>query len=162
MEGWVEPEFEEFTKWCKVFEGKHDWANYSRTEVGRSTVRVVESCKPWFSEDRIIGFEIIGEAFVWNQVRRIANALHGLVTKYRSLEQVEQALHHPEIDSDLGLAESDWLILWSVEWDGIPNIESEQTLVPKPDKSSARWQHLCRQQQKEILIRQFDFIEGRY
>jgi len=162
MEGWAEPEFEEFAKWCKVFEGKHDWANYSRTEVGRSTVRVVESCKPWFSEDRIIGFEIIGEAFVWNQVRRIANALHGLVTKYRSLEQVEQALHHPEKESDLGLAESDWLILWSVEWEGIPNIESEQTLVPKPDKSSARWQHLCRQQQKEILIRQFDFIEGRY
>jgi tRNA pseudouridine38-40 synthase len=162
MEGWVEPSLDDFINWCALFEGEHDWANFCRREPGRTTQRVVESCRPWTSEGRIVGFEIIGEAFVWNQVRRIANALLAICNGYHSVERVLEARDTPGVEIDLGLSEPDWLILWSVEWDDILDIESEDAIIPLPDHSSRRWQDLCRQQQKEILIRQFDLIEGKY
>ncbi len=162
MEGWVEPELEEFKSLCSIFTGEHNWANFCRREPGRTTKRVVESCKPWINSGRIIGFEIIGEAFVWNQVRRIANAMLAVITSYRSIERVLEARDNPQTEIDLGLADPDWLILWSVSWDGIPDLVSEEPIIPKPDPSSSRWQELCRQQQKEILVRQFDIIEGQY
>ena len=123
---------------------------------------MVEDCKPWVNDGRIIGFEIIGEAFVWNQVRRIANAMLAVITGSRTIERVIEARDNPQTEIDLGLADPDWLILWSVTWEGIPDIETPDPAIPAPDHSSSRWQDLCRQQQKEILIRQFDFIQGRY
>ena len=162
MEGWSEPDHTQFTEWCSLFTGEHDWANFARREPGRTTRRVVESCSPWISDGRIVGFEIVGEAFVWNQVRRIANALLALVTGYRSVERVIEARDTPEVEIDLGLAEPDWLILWSVEWEGIPEIKTPEISVPLPEQESRRWQDICRAQQKEILIREFDLIEGEY
>ena len=162
MEGWIEPEFEEFSKICSLFIGEHNWANFCRREPGRSTTRVVENCRPWVNNGRIIGFEIVGEAFVWNQVRRIANAMLAVVTGYRTVERVIEARDTPDVEIDLGLADPDWLILWSVTWDGIPDIETTEPVITKPDHTSSRWQDICRQQQKEILIRQFDLIQGKY
>ena len=162
MEGWIEPELKDFEKLCSLFEGEHDWSNFCRREPGRTTIRVVESCKPWINSGRIVGFEIVGEAFVWNQVRRIANAMHAVITNYRTVERVIEARDNPQTEIDLGLAEPDWLILWSVSWEDIPDIDSPEPTIPIPDHSSSRWQELCRQQQKEILIRQFDLIEGQY
>jgi len=162
MEGWKVPDLNSFQKLCSLFEGKHDWANFCRREPSRTTTRVVESCRPWMNSDRIIGFEIVGEAFVWNQVRRIANAMLGVITESHSIENVIEAVNNPQIEIDLGLAEPDWLILWSVSWEGVPELQSNEPVIPIPDHSSSRWQELCRQQQKEILVRQFDLIEGRY
>ena len=73
-----------------------------------------------------------------------------------------KARDNPDVEIDLGLAEADWLILWSVEWEELPDLKSEEPDIPVPDKSSSRWQEICRQQQKEIIIRQFDIIQGRY
>ncbi|MDP6870258.1 MAG: hypothetical protein QGI21_05755 [Candidatus Poseidoniaceae archaeon] len=162
LPGWIEPSLDCFTEWCSFFEGTHDWSNFCRRESGRTTTRLVEQCIPWISNGRIVGFKIIGEAFVWNQVRRIASALLSLATGYRTVERVLEARDNPTIEIDLGLSEPDWLILWSVEWDGIPDIVTEIPSIPAPDYSSARWRDLCRQQQKEIIIRQFDIIEGKY
>mgnify|MGYP001196067021 FL=1 len=162
MKGWIEPKLDDFVKLCSHFEGKHNWANFCRRETGRTTTRVVESCRPWINSGRIIGFEIVGEAFVWNQVRRIANAMLAVVTGYRPLEKVIEARDTPDVEIDLGLAEPDWLILWSVTWEGIPDIVTEEPMIAKPDHSSKRWEEICRQQQKELLIRQFDIIQGKY
>ena len=162
MEDWIEPDLEKFQDLCSIFEGEHDWANYCRREPGRSTKRVIESCKPWINSGRIIGFEIVGEAFVWNQVRRIANAILGAVTGYRTVDKLIEARDNPGTEIDLGLADPDWLILWSVTWEGIPDIESAEPKIPVPERNSLRWQDLCRQQQKEIIIKQFDFIQGQY
>lgn len=162
MEGWVEPELELFTKWCNYFVGKHDWSNYCRRESNRTTVRVIEKCVPWISEGRIVGFEIAGEAFVWNQIRRIANALLALTTGYQTEERILDARDRPDEEIDLGLADADWLILWSVEWEGFPDIESDEPIIRKPERNTERWQEICRLEQKEIMIRQFDIIEGKY
>jgi len=162
MENWVEPELDEFKELCSLFSGEHNWANFCRREPDRSTTRVVESCTPWVNDGRIVGFEIIGEAFVWNQVRRIASAMLSVITGNNPIERVVEARDNPDIEIDLGLAEPDWLILWSVAWEEIPELESIEPVIPKPDHSSLRWQDICRQQQKEIIIRQFDIIQGRY
>ncbi|MGB0602485.1 MAG: hypothetical protein ACPGNS_02670, partial [Candidatus Poseidoniaceae archaeon] len=42
MEGWTEPDLDEFTELCNTFVGKHNWANFCRREPGRTTTRVVE------------------------------------------------------------------------------------------------------------------------
>ena len=62
----------------------------------------------------------------------------------------------------MGLADADWLILWSVEWEDFPTVESDEPIIRKPERDSARWQEMCRLEQKEIIIRQFDIIEGEY
>ena len=85
-----------------------------------------------------------------------------VVTGSRTIERVIEARDTPHVEIDLGLADPDWLILWSVTWEGIPDIDTEEPVIPKPDHTSLRWQDLCRQQQKEIIIRQFDLIQGRY
>tara|TARA_B100001248_G_scaffold154030_1_gene115902 strand:- start:179 stop:445 length:267 start_codon:yes stop_codon:yes gene_type:complete len=85
-----------------------------------------------------------------------------VVTGYETVERVIEARDTPEVEIDLGLADPDWLILWSVSWDGIPDIKTDEPRVPKPDPTSKRWQEICRQQQKDILIRQFDLIQGKY
>ena len=133
MEDWIEPDLEKFQDLCSIFEGEHDWANYCRREPGRSTKRVIESCKPWINSGRIIGFEIVGEAFVWNQVRRIANAILGAVTGYRTVDKLIEARDNPGTEIDLGLADPDWLILWSVTWEGfrILNQQSRKSLFQK-------------------------------
>ena len=90
-------------------------------------------------------------------MRRIAMLL-AVVEPLRIIE----ARDTPDVEIDLGLADPDWLILWSVTWDGIPDIETTEPVITKPDHTSSRWQDICRQQQKEILIRQFDLIQGKY
>ena len=162
VDGWVEPDLDTFHNLCSIFVGEYNWANFCRREPDRSTTRVVESCRPWINSGRIVGFEIIGEAFVWNQVRRIANAMLAVITGDCDIDKVIEARDNPQTEIDLGLAAADWLILWSVSWEGIPNLESDEPIIPIPDHSSLRWQELCRQQQKEILVRQFDLIEGQY
>ena len=162
MEGWSEPKLNDFSELCSIFVGEHNWANFCRREPSRTTTRVVESCRPWINDGRIIGFEIVGEAFVWNQVRRIANAMLAVVTGQKPVQRVIEARDTPEVEIDLALADPDWLILWSVSWDGIPDIKTDEPSIPKPDRTSKRWQEICRQQQKDILIRQFDLIQGKY
>jgi hypothetical protein len=73
-------------------------------------------CEPWYSSDgRIIGILICSEAFLWNQVRRIAAAITGVAVGRIKFTSLESALNKPEIPLDLGRAQSNGLILWSIE-----------------------------------------------
>ena len=38
---------ERLARWCRVFEGGHDFTNFCRVEEGRTTVRTVHRCAPW-------------------------------------------------------------------------------------------------------------------
>ncbi len=156
MERWQEPNHETFTEWCSIFEGEHDWSNLSRKEEGKNYVRIVESCKPWYSGERLVGFEITGTAFVWNQVRRIASALLGLVSGKITAERVKIALHEPTVYDDLGLADSDWLILWNVSWPEIEDLQTDDPILDSPCGNLRRWRELARLEQKAILHRMWD------
>ena len=95
-------------------------------------------------------------------MRRIANAIHSVITGNQSIDRLIEARDNPDIEIDLGLAEADWLILWAVSWDDIPNLQTVDHPISAPDRASLRWRELCRLQQKEILIRQFDIMQGQY
>ena len=162
MENWKVPDLDFFTELCALFEGQYDWSNFCRREPNRTTIRKVDFCRPWINAGRIVGFEISSKGFVWNQVRRIASAILSVINNDISKQKIIEARDTPEKEIDLGLSEPDWLILWNVSWEDLPEIETNEPEITPPDRTSKRWQELCRLQQKEILIRQFDIIQGRY
>ena len=75
IEFWQNPG-EVFSEWLAMFVGTYDARNFARLEEGKNPIRTIHSCTPWRVDGRVVGFEIIGEAFLWNQVRRTAMALH--------------------------------------------------------------------------------------
>ncbi|MEC7043004.1 MAG: hypothetical protein VXW89_06830, partial [Candidatus Thermoplasmatota archaeon] len=125
LPGWpldVSPE--RVSRWCRVFEGGHDFTNFCRVEEDRTTVRTIHSCTPWVDfSGRVIGFRIEAESFLWNQVRRIAAALHGLATERIELSDVIRALHRPNESIDFGRSSSDWLILWTINHPSLPSLD---------------------------------------
>ena len=164
LPGWpldVSPE--RVSRWCRVFEGGHDFTNFCRVEEDRTTVRTIHSCTPWVDlSGRVIGFRIEAESFLWNQVRRIAAALHGLATERIELSDVIRALHRPNESIDFGRSSSDWLILWTINHPSLPSldlmpIEAIQTWSNPPssreERMHERWQEIARREIDLLLQR---------
>lgn len=164
LPGWpldVSPE--RVSRWCAVFEGGHDFTNFCRVEEDRTTVRTIHSCTPWVDlSGRVIGFRIEAESFLWNQVRRIAAALHGLATERIELSDVIRALHRPNESIDFGRSSSDWLILWTINHPSLPSldlmpIEAIQAWSNPPssreERMHERWQEIARREIDLLLQR---------
>ncbi len=160
IEFWKDPG-EVFMEWLKLFEGTYDARNFARLEPGKNPIRTILSCTPWIVDGRTIGFEIIGEAFLWNQVRRTAMALHLLSLGEITSKDVQQAIDRPDIEVDFGVAPPDWLILWGVEWEDSPIPESEAlnckfSPAPIPSREAERtmrkrWRQAARMEMKSLL-----------
>ncbi len=160
IEFWKDPG-EVFMEWLKLFEGTYDARNFARLEPGKNPIRTILSCTPWIVDGRTIGFEIIGEAFLWNQVRRTAMALHLLSLGEITSKDVQQAIDRPDIEVDFGVAPPDWLILWGVEWEDSPIPESEAlnckfSPAPIPSREAERtmrkrWRQAARMEMKGLL-----------
>ena len=150
-----------FAEWLKLFEGTYNASNFARLEPGKNPNRTILSCAPWIVDGRTVGFEIIGEAFLWNQVRRTAMALHLLALGEISKEDVQQAIDEPEIEVDFGVAPPDWLILWGVEWEDAPIPKSDESTcnfspAPAPSRKAERtmrkrWRQGARLEMKRML-----------
>ena len=69
-----------FINACELIIGTHNFTNFCKLEEDKNPISTIDFCKPWFSSDgRIIGlFVICSEAFLWNQVRRLAAAITGV------------------------------------------------------------------------------------
>ena len=163
LEFWRDPG-EQFTQWLRMFEGTYDATNFARLEEGKNPIRTVHSCTPWIVENRTVGFEIIGEAFLWNQVRRTAMALHRMCIGEVTPEEVKRALDRPDINADFGVAPADWLILWGVDWDGLkmPASKLEFECFTAPPKGPAvertmrkRWREGARHEMKSLLYHEW-------
>ena len=63
---------------------------------------------------RVVGFTVVADSFLWNQIRRMASALHKFVKKDIRLDDITLALDNPNEPFDLGLAPANGLILWSL------------------------------------------------
>ena len=115
-----------------LFIGKHDFHNFYKQEDDRSTIRTIEEITPWLSKDkRIIGFEIKSRGFLWNQVRRIANCILGLLNEEFSEDDVINSLKTNGKKFDFGLAPSRWLTLWHLEHEEISK-KLEHTFFDPP------------------------------
>ena len=135
IQGWKYSE-EKFQNWLDLFVGTYDARNFARLEEGKNPIRKIFSCTPWIVNGRVVGFEIVGEAFLWNQVRRTAMALYGLSTGELSEQQIIDAIQQPESAVDFGVAPPEWLILWDVIWPDFEHQTSDETefsFTPPPE-----------------------------
>lgn len=163
IEFWKYPG-EQFVDWLKMFEGTYDATNFARLEEGKNPMRTILSCTPWIVNGRTIGFEIKGEAFLWNQVRRTAMALHRMCIGDLEPNEILQAIRHPEIEVDFGVAPPDWLILWGVDWNEFPLPMAKQgdTPLTAPPMGPAvertmrkRWREGARHELKNLLYQEW-------
>jgi len=105
-----------FSNACELIIGTHNFSNFCKLEDDKNPIRTIDRCEPWLSSDgRIIGILICSEAFLWNQVRRIAAAITAVAVGRIQIDTFRSALNKPDIVSDLGRAPSNGLILWSIE-----------------------------------------------
>ena len=155
-----------FTEYCDLFTGTYDASNFARIEEGKEPMRTILSCTPWIVNNRVVGFEIVGLAFLWNQVRRTANAIFKMSIGDLTIEQVKQAIENPETTVDFGVAPPEWLILWGVNWQQLPlpesNTEPYFTSVPEGRVAERtmrkRWRLAAEHEMKSLLYNEWAAI----
>ena len=155
-------EYERFSNACNLFVGQHDFTNFCRLDSGRSPIRKIESCQPWQdSSGRIVGFTVLAESFLWNQIRRMASSLHKFAKNDIELDEIALALEKPEETLDFGLAPADGLILWSLGHRDfshkfeIPNIIEGISIPPKGKRAHKQWLNLAKMENSSILEREW-------
>jgi tRNA pseudouridine38-40 synthase len=166
MEFWQEPDHAAFRQWLDLFIGTYDARNFARLEEGKNPVRTILSVDPWMDNGRLMGFEIKGEAFLWNQVRRVANALFRLSVGELTVEDIKTAIERPEIPVDFGVAPPQWLVLWGVAWEGTPVPESSHSVLftaPPTGRTAertrkGRWQLAAQHELKAMLYNEWASI----
>ena len=155
-----------FTEYCDMFTGTYDASNFARIEEGKEPMRTILSCTPWIVNNRVVGFEIVGLAFLWNQVRRTANAIFKMSIGDLTVEQVKQAIEKPELTVDFGVAPPEWLILWGVSWQQLPlpdsTTEPHFTSVPEGRVAERtmrkRWRLAAEHEMKSLLYNEWAAI----
>ena len=143
---------------CAAFVGKHDFSNFCRLEDNRSPLRTVDSVEPWRdTSGRIVGISVTAESFLWNQIRRIASAIHRVILSEISVDDIVSALANPEVPVDHGRAPADGLILWSLDHpdfsqhiDSTPLVEGF-SLPPIGSRAHRRWLNLARMENSTLL-----------
>jgi len=163
MEFWVEPDHEAFRRWLDLFVGTYDARNFARLEEGKNPIRTVLETKPWMDGERLIGFEVTGEAFLWNQVRRMANALFRLAVGELEENEIRAAIEQPMVPVDFGVAPPEWLVLWGVAWERAPlPVESHSTVFSAPPTGrtaertrNGRWRQAAQHELKSMLYNEW-------
>ena len=147
---------------CSAIQGRHDFTNLCKIEGDINPIRIIDECSPWVdSSGKIIGISVKARAFLWNQVRRIASAVSGVVSGRITLDDLISALENPDVSVDLGRANSDGLILWSIshdEIDGKVNSiipEINFTKRPEDTREYVRWLSLMRHEMAAFLEREW-------
>ena len=161
--GWpYDVEYERFSNACNLFVGQHDFTNFCRLDSGRSPIRKIESCQPWLDNSgRIVGFTVLAESFLWNQIRRMASSLHKFAKNDIELDEIALALEKPEVTLDFGLAPAEGLILWSLGHRDfshkfeIPNIIEGISIPPKGKRAHKQWLNLAKMENSSILEREW-------
>jgi len=155
-------EYEKFRKACDLFVGEHNFTNFCRLDPVRSPIRTIESCQPWLDNSgRIVGFTVVAESFLWNQIRRIASSLHRVAKNDIELNEIALALEKPEESFDFGLAPADGLILWSLGHPEfphnfeVPKIIDGISIPPEEKRAHKQWLNLARMENSSILEREW-------
>ena len=166
IQGWQYPG-EVFQDWLDLFVGSYNATNFAKLEEGKNPIRKIFDCRPWKVSGRVVGFEIIGEAFLWNQVRRTAMALYGLSTGELTQDQIAEAIQRPDISVDFGVAPPEWLILWDVIWPDFHHPESGDACVsftPPPSidyperTMMGRWEAGCKLEMESLIFHEWSKI----
>jgi len=99
---------------ASLFEGEHDFSAFRR-EDGRDPVLEVEKCEV-LSWGPFHVLRVVGRAFLWEMVRRMAGALLSVDRGYISTEDIESMLEGMwEPSEKPPAAPAEGLVLWRIE-----------------------------------------------
>ncbi len=151
-----------FAEACSAFVGEHDFTNFCRIDGERSPVRTIDSCQPWTdASGRVVGFSVSGQAFLWNQVRRLASAIQLVLEGEISVDDIRSALDNPQARIDYGRAPAECLILWGLNHiafdgppDAVPQVEGFSA-APKGERAHRQWLNLARIENAALLEREW-------
>ncbi len=151
-----------FAEACSAFVGEHDFTNFCRLDGERSPVRTIDSCEPWTdASGRVVGFSVSGQAFLWNQVRRLASAVQLVLEGEISVDDIRSALENPQAGIDYGRAPGECLILWGlnhIAFDGpadkVPRVEGFSA-APSGERAHRQWLNLARIENAALLEREW-------
>lgn len=100
----------------KIFVGTHDFHNLSKKSE-RSPVRTIKSIEI-FEDQGCMVFDVVGQSFLWNMVRKMVNVLLMVGTDELDVDELETLLN-PSINQIVLPAPPENLILMDVVYDGI-------------------------------------------
>lgn len=118
-----------------LFEGTHDFTAFARLEPDvdpRRTVLATAARR----EGPFVVLDVVGESFLWNQVRRMVSAAQRVAEGRTSARAVEKALADAE-RADLGTADPEPLLLLDVEYDGLAFHEERARVAERIDRRVA-------------------------
>ncbi len=99
-----------------LFTGEHNFQNFARVEPLKNPIRVIDNIVVNEKQDFLI-LDFYAQTFLWNQIRRIVSAVKKIGDGTLSLDEVRQALDHPEKKVDFQVAASKPLFLKDVMYD---------------------------------------------
>jgi tRNA pseudouridine38-40 synthase len=101
-------------KVLRLFEGTHDFSNFSRPE-GKDATRTIQQIRLRRSGP-FLTVDFFARSFLWNQVRRMMGAALAISRGDLGLHHVRSALDKPQRKADLGLALPEGLVLMEVDY----------------------------------------------
>jgi tRNA pseudouridine38-40 synthase len=101
-------------KALRLFEGTHDFSNFSRPE-GKDATRTIQQIRLRRSGP-FLTVDFFARSFLWNQVRRMMGAALAVSRGDLGLHHLRSALGKPQRKADLGLAPPEGLILMDVDY----------------------------------------------
>lgn len=101
---------------AELLVGVHDFSNFCKRERGRSTVVELERAK--VKGKRTLVFDFIGKAFLWQQVRRMVNALVQVGGGKLELDEFKKLISR-EVERPVPPAPAHGLILVEIEFKGL-------------------------------------------
>ncbi|MDI6819894.1 MAG: tRNA pseudouridine(38-40) synthase TruA [Candidatus Hodarchaeaceae archaeon] len=107
--------------------GTHDFRNFCKREKGRSTEAKLERAS--VRGGKILTFDFAAKAFLWQQVRRLVNALLAVGTGRMTIARLREMLDG-RMDAPIAPAPPEGLILMKIEYPGL-KLEPNPPLAPK-------------------------------
>lgn len=119
----------------RLFEGTHDFTGFCKLEPDVDPRRTVLSTSAR-REGPFVVLDVVGESFVWNQVRRMVSAAERVAEGRASGRDVEEALAKGA-PADLGTADPEPLVLMDVEYANVIFREDRPRVADRLDRRLA-------------------------
>lgn len=123
---------------CDRFEGTHDMSAFAKVEPPRDPKRIITACRVDLDSDTL-RFTVASPGFLWNQVRRMVDALLCVGRGDATPADIEASLDSGKAHSKFDLAPPDGLLLVSVRYD--PELDWDEAAgVLDARRLRAAWQ----------------------
>lgn len=123
----------------RPFVGRHDFSAFARVEAGRDPTRTVLGVDVEPGPDGLIAVRVQGQAFLWQQVRRMVAAALAVVRKEATTDEIAMFLTDAAKARDLGVAPAHPLVLWDVAYPGGLPVPTKSHAARLAARLEGRW-----------------------